>query len=346
MSPNSLIKELHKQSDKEASLVDCESLVESLESELKRHTTKSDRQAVLRALASFQKSVRAAKRKANSSERKRWESVLNKVEIAKLLAEETQDGDCDLNDGAVNDSSTGLPRSLSEYTARLKKQKKEIYKNPPVMPPGKIVVYESRCSPPKRDQRNRLVFSSGESKSIEPLLKDFRPNQTPEDVLRGGAFGGTYFRTIASAVTGETYNGKQALADTVPSEWIDGLDVKRMLTSSSYHETVNKYRVKCGGSLGMWESSGWISNVDPYGWFQWYCRFYQGRRCSDDFRQVSRWLKIAGPKGRFKSQLCNKILAANARAEDASISPVIRQTLFHWGLHVDNDVVEAHRKSR
>ena len=46
-----------------------------------------------------------------------------------------------------------------------------------------------------------------------------------------------------------------------------------------------KYKAKCGsGGLGVWESNGWMSDVDPYGWFQWYCRFYQGRRCSDDQR--------------------------------------------------------------
>mmetsp|Transcript_22066 Transcript_22066/g.51900 ORF Transcript_22066/g.51900 Transcript_22066/m.51900 type:complete len:124 (-) Transcript_22066:95-466(-) len=116
------------------------------------------------------------------------------------------------------------------------------------------------------------------------------------------------------------------------------------LTSSTYRNNINKYRVKCGGSLGMWESSGWIVDVDPYGWYQWYCRFYQGRRCSDDARQISRWLKSAGPKGRFRSQLCNKILAAAARHDDVSISPVIRQTLLHWGLEITPEVLEKHIK--
>ena len=65
-----------------------------------------------------------------------------------------------------------------------------------------------------------------------------------------------------------------------------------------------------------------------YGWYQWYCRFYQGRRCSDDARQISRWLKSAGPKGRFRSQLCNKILAAGARHDDVSIRYVILVNLL------------------
>lgn len=95
-------------------------------------------------------------------------------------------------------------------------------------------------------------------------------------------------------------------------------------------------------ALGMWESSGWISDADPYGWFQWYCRFYQGRRSSDDARQIARWKGVAGIKGRFRSQLCNKIIAAGAKADDVSISPVIRQTLWHWGLEINEKVVEMH----
>ena len=55
-------------------------------------------------------------------------------------------------------------------------------------------------------------------------------------------------------------------------------------------------------------------------------------------------LKSAGPKGRFRSQLCNKILAANTSHDDRSISPVIRQTMLHWGLDITPQVLEQHRK--
>jgi hypothetical protein len=57
-------------------------------------------------------------------------------------------------------------------------------------------------------------------------------------------------------------------------------------------------------------------------------------------------MKSAGVKGRFRSQLCNKIIAAGARAEDARISPVIRQTLLHWGLEITEHVLEMHRKRK
>lgn len=189
-----------------------------------------------------------------------------------------------------------------------------------------------------------MTFCYGEDTSISPLLRDFHPNRTPEEVLRAGSFGGTYFRPIISAVTNIKYTPSSVLDNTVQPEWISGLDKSTMLTSSTYRPQINKYGVKCGGSLGMWESSGWISEVDPYGWFQWYCRFYSGRRCSDDSRQIGRWAKSAGVKGRFRSQICNKIIAAGTTAGDARISPVIRQTLLHWGLEITEHCLEKHRK--
>merc|ERR1712054_559969 len=108
----------------------------------------------------------------------------------------------------------------------------------------------------------------------------------------------------------------------LPREWLSGLK-SNQLKSTVYRPEVNKWGVKCGGSLGMWESSGWISAIDPYGWFQWYCRFFQGRRSTDDDRQVSRWNKSAGLTGRFRGQLSNKVLAANTTHDNAAISPVI-----------------------
>jgi len=243
-----------------------------------------------------------------------------------------------------NEKLPGLPKNTSEYRGRLVTQKKDMYKDPPVLPLPTIIIESEKCPLPKRNKSTgELSFIAGEDSSIQSLLKDFHPNRTPEDVLKAGAFGGTYFRSIVSAVTNIRYNGQEVLKDTVPKEWINGVTLSN-LTSMKYKNAVNKYGVKCGGSLGMWESSGWIVDCDPYGWFQWYCRFYQGRRCSDDTRQISRWCKSAGPKGRFRSQLCNKILAANTTYDNRAISPVIRQTLLHWGLEITPNVLAKHRK--
>ena len=103
------------------------------------------------------------------------------------------------------------------------------------------------------------------------------------------------------------------------------------MTAAKYDADVNRYGKKCGGDLHMWESSGWIASIDPYGWFQWYCRFYLGRRSSDDHRQIARGNGVAGVKGRFRNQLIGKCARGGTTFDDVRVSPVIRQALQHWG---------------
>lgn len=170
------------------------------------------------------------------------------------------------------------PTSVREYHDRLVKQKKELYKNPPQLPP-KVYVYDERKPLPARSSDGHLVF---------PDHPTFRPNLTPADMFQAGAFGGTYFRPITSAVTNESYKG---VHEEFPREWFEGLDAASQLTSPTYVASVNKYKVSCGTSLGAWESSGWISEIDPYGWVHWYCRFYLGRRSSGTARV--RWPRSA-----------------------------------------------------
>lgn len=303
-----------------------------------------------KAIKSFKRHKRTA---ADDSIVREWEELIESSEELLRTWKATVDNEAKQQakkkKADVDISRVGYPNNVSEYKSRLVKQRKEMYKDPPVLPPGggkgsDCWVKEGGESLPKRDKSTGRLKFSGSDPAIQDMLKDFQPNRTPEEVLRAGSFGGTYFRTIVSAVTNQQYKGSEALKDTVPFDWISGLNTGTMLTSSVYREHVNKFGVKCGGSLGMWESSGWISEIDPYGWFQWYCRFYQGRRSFDDARQISRWLKCAGPKGRFRSQLCNKILQAKTKHDDKSISPVIRQTLLHWGLEIEADVLEKHRK--
>lgn len=106
------------------------------------------------------------------------------------------------------------------------------------------------------------------------------------------------------------------------------------LSRKKYEKSVNKYGVACGTSLAMWESKGWISPQDPYGWFLWYCHFWSGRRSDDDDRQVSRWRKCAAPTGRWRNNLITKIYKADAEFDDESVSPVVRQTLHHWAYEL------------
>ncbi len=164
---------------------------------------------------------------------------------------------------------------------------------------------------------------------------EFTPNISPKDVFKMGSFGGTYYRNIDSSITGKSYIGKKVIKE-FPKSWFQGIDIDTMVVSSKYDKKINKYGVKCGSSLEDWEGNGWIVEQDPYGWFQWYCRFYRGRRTSDDERQIGRWLKLAGPNGRFRKRLINMIKKKNTSYDDEKVSPVIRQVLLHWGYQLTN----------
>jgi hypothetical protein len=335
----------------EPSLETCQDLLKALE-EVDMTLPLLQATMLGKTVTKIVRSFKRHKRTASGDDFKDWETLISTsekmIDSWKAIADkETKNK---IQAGApkkVDLTLPGPPKNVSEYKARLIAQKKDLFKDPPVLPLGSIKIESYTCPLPKCDKATgALTFTANKDDSVlvRKLLNDFRPNRSPEQVLRAGSFGGTYFRPIVSAVTNTKYNAQEVLKDTLPNDWIDGLAATNMLTSATYRPQINKYKVKCGGSLGMWESSGWITDADPYGWFQWYCRFYQGRRCSDDSRQISRWLKSAGPKGRFRSQLCNKILAAQTSFDNPSISPVIRQTLLHWGLEITQDILDKHKK--
>ena len=109
-------------------------------------------------------------------------------------------------------------------------------------------------------------------------------------------------------------------------------DIDQKYYCSSYYDaSINKYGVKCGTSLRFWENKGYINPTDPYGWFQWYFRYWLGRGSVDDKRQITRWKGIIT---RFKGKLVKMIKDANSRFDDHSISPKIRQILLHRGYEL------------
>ncbi|XP_066570720.1 uncharacterized protein LOC136759658, partial [Amia ocellicauda] len=130
----------------------------------------------------------------------------------------------------------------------------------------------------------------------------------------------------------------------LPEDCLEGLDVQKQVASPSYRPMVNAYKVKCGGSLEMWESSGWIAPQDPYGWFQWYCRFYQGRRSANDPRQVGWWEKCAGANGRWRSNLLTKVLHSGCGWDNHAVSPTVRLTLQHWGYQLTEEAYQQSSK--
>ena len=191
---------------------------------------------------------------------------MNYKEPSDTVRPEEADDDADEDEpmlavaGGPEDAPLAL--TVAAYRARLVRGGKDLYKDPPALPPRGAVELAAHAPPPTRDAKTRRWRFADHP--------TFQPNLSPEEVLRRGSFGGTYFRAIDSAVTGERHTAKEALAGSVDPAWISGLDAPRLLTSPTYRAEVNRWGAKCGGSLGMWESSGWISALDPYGAFQWY----------------------------------------------------------------------------
>ena len=143
--------------------------------------------------------------------------------------------------------------------------------------------------------------------------KDFNLNTSPLDVIKKGAFGGTYFRNIYSNVNNKFYKNTW-------KEFKELKDVdKKYYCSDFYDVNLNYYKVKVGTSLRFWENKGWINKIDPYGWFQWYYRYYNGRRSNEDKRQINRW--------KIVSRFIGILTKLNSKGKD---SKKIRQTLLHW----------------
>jgi len=163
---------------------------------------------------------------------------------------------------------------------------------------------------------------------------EFVPNMTPREIFLNGSFGGTYWRPIYSAVTDKNYRNKHK---KYPKTWWHNIPKEYMVTKwCDYDKSINKYNVKVGSTLEFWETKNWMYYKHPYGWIQWYCDFYNGKRCEDDERQIKRWLQIAGPNGRFRRMLINMIIKQDGKYNDFSISPKIRQTLQHWSYVLTN----------
>ena len=137
----------------------------------------------------------------------------------------------------------------------------------------------------------------------------FGSNKTPAEIIKDGAFGGTYFKCVYSGINDKWYRKSWREFDELKN--IDHM----YYCSNCYDASVNKYGVKCGTSLRLWENKEWIHSIDPYGWFQWHFRYCPGRRSVDDERQINMWEKIVS---RFKGKLVKMIKDANSRFNEHS----------------------------
>lgn len=143
------------------------------------------------------------------------------------------------------------------------------------------------------------VLTQPEGKNFDP---NFRPELSPKQMLELGIFGGKYMTDCQ---------------DEYPKEWF-----KRAKLCHEFHDAnLNYFRVNASQSLQVWRAKGWIHPNDPRGWFQWYCRYFLGRRDEDDVWQIRRWAAMK----RHIAQIKNHCLP-----EDFECHKKQRQALLHW----------------
>ena len=142
---------------------------------------------------------------------------------------------------------------------------------------------------------------------VEPIGRnfdaEFRPELTPAELLRLGVFGGKYMTDCR---------------DEFPPAWFNGAK----LATGAADNSLNFFGVGASQPLSEWRRKAWIYPADPRGWFQWYCRYYMGRRLpEEDARQIKRWKAIR----RHVRQV-----QRNCERGDLSCRRRQRQALLHW----------------
>jgi|TARA_B100001245_G_scaffold211394_1_gene176040 hypothetical protein len=111
-------------------------------------------------------------------------------------------------------------------------------------------------------------------KEKEQIYKLFKPHLTPKEMLGLGVFGGSYFN-------------KNQMKE-FPKSWF-----QKSKLSERFDAKLNRFKVKSGLSRQEWIKKGWIFKEDPLGWFQWYCRYSNGRRIRNiDEIQIQRWINF------------------------------------------------------
>mmetsp|Transcript_5604 Transcript_5604/g.14843 ORF Transcript_5604/g.14843 Transcript_5604/m.14843 type:complete len:266 (+) Transcript_5604:67-864(+) len=199
-----------------------------------------------------------------------------------------------------------------------------------VDPSGAPTPYHVDAHTGIKDSEGKLAFDD---------VAEFRPSLTPAECIRKGIFGGCYFNPCGGKVG---IFGREVAVDyrEFPPSWFTDME-QQQYASRRYVLATNCYGVKSGFGQREWEAKGWVHAQDPRGWFQWYCRFFLGRRSADDARQIARWCACASSRGRWRNQLCGAVSRRSGRWDDTSVSPVIRQTLLHWAYELSEADFEA-----
>ena len=161
---------------------------------------------------------------------------------------------------------------------------------------------------------------------------DFYPLLSPREVIERGAFGGCYFGMFIEEYTNYDYN---SLFDY----HFDGLDTS-LYEGEKYSPKKNKFKVRSGMDYNYWKEMKWMHEDDPYGWFEWYCKYTQGRRHEDDDRQIRRWQDFCGVNGRWRKRIYKRMIETG----NWNVSPRIQQSLLHWGYEVNMPDFEQYCK--
>jgi len=144
----------------------------------------------------------------------------------------------------------------------------------------------------------RLTAPEGEN-----FDEGFEPELTPKQMLALGVFGGKYM----TDTRGE-----------FPADWFDGAK----LSPERRDPMMNFFRIDASQKLSAWREKGWIFEDDPRGWFQWYCRYFLGRRIAgEDQRQIGRWKAMRRHIAQIRQ---------NCERGDIFCRPRQRQVLLHW----------------
>ena len=147
---------------------------------------------------------------------------------------------------------------------------------------------------------------------VEPMGENFdtqfSPELTPKKMLKLGVFGGKYMNDCKSEF---------------PSDWFTKAKLSEIKDKS-----LNYFSVDASQPLSEWRKKGWIHAQDPRGWFQWYCRYYMGRRTeAEDQRQIKRWRAFRRHAGAIK-KYCEPYDMQCRRKQ--------RQALLHWAYDSRN----------
>lgn len=142
----------------------------------------------------------------------------------------------------------------------------------------------------------------------EHFSPEFHPELTPKQPLAMGVFGGKYMTDCAAEF---------------PEDWFHNAK----LNHDRHNPKLNFFGINASQPLAEWQRKGWIYPDDPRGWFQWYCRYYMGRRCPDDDRQIKRWKAMKRHIAQIKTGCLRGDLNCRKRQ---------RQALLHWAYDIRN----------